>query len=357
MAPEQALGEHAGPASDQYSLGIVLYQMVTGRAPFEEETPVKLLMQHIQTPPPPPRTLRPELPEPAQAAILRALAKRPEDRFASAGALARAFTVGLEGRWTEGLGPTSAAISPRTPPTIQAVPPPTIIATPPPYASPYSMATPYPQVGVPYPVLTVRRRGFAAGWMVAAAILVLAAIVAGLGLVNAANKGSASGGTTPNDGKQAGAIASATPTPKPTFQLNRLYTYTSVIGHSNTTSLTNSDVNVTLVSIAFDTSNSVSTLVVSFHDYDSAKSADFLFQSLANVYLIDNANRRYPAVVATPNELTFGPGQDATVSVVFPLIGPSVTSLSLFFNTDHSALDTPCVSLSPSGATSGCAAP
>jgi serine/threonine protein kinase len=103
MAPEQFRDEQAEPEADVYSLGILLYQLVTGQVPFKAESPVLLGMKHLTEVPLPPRTLRPELPEAAQAAILQALAKQPADRFASAPALARAFEDGLKGEWTEGL--------------------------------------------------------------------------------------------------------------------------------------------------------------------------------------------------------------------------------------------------------------
>ena len=83
MSPEQADGQRVGPLSDQYSLGVVAYQMLTGRPPFIAETPVALLVAHMHKPLPPPRRLNPALPERAEAALFKVLAKDPADRFAS----------------------------------------------------------------------------------------------------------------------------------------------------------------------------------------------------------------------------------------------------------------------------------
>ncbi len=99
MAPEQFHGQPVGPATDVYALGIVLYQLATGRLPFTGETPIATGLHHLHDAPRDPRILRPDLPTPAAAAILRALAKAPEQRFSSAGDLAQAFAAGLQGRW------------------------------------------------------------------------------------------------------------------------------------------------------------------------------------------------------------------------------------------------------------------
>ncbi len=107
IAPERFLGNQAGPSADIYALGILLYLLVTGQVAFEAENLLVLGMKHVNEAPRSPRALRPELPEPAEAAMLQALAKQPADRFASAGALAQAFEAGLEGEWTPGLVPSA----------------------------------------------------------------------------------------------------------------------------------------------------------------------------------------------------------------------------------------------------------
>ena len=105
MAPERFKGEQAEPATDIYALGVMLYMLVTGQLPFRGDNPIVVGMKHLNEMPPPPRSLRPDLPEPAEAAILKALAKEPADRFASAGALAAAFDAGIRGQWAPELFP------------------------------------------------------------------------------------------------------------------------------------------------------------------------------------------------------------------------------------------------------------
>ena len=99
MAPELFRGELAEPPADVYALGVMLYQLVTGRVPFQGKGPLDVGIKHISEAPLPARGLRPELPEPAEAALLRALAKSPTERFASAGDLVSAFNAGLHGLW------------------------------------------------------------------------------------------------------------------------------------------------------------------------------------------------------------------------------------------------------------------
>ncbi|MBA2284972.1 MAG: protein kinase [Ktedonobacteraceae bacterium] len=95
MSPEQVLGEQVDGRADLYSLGIILYQMVTGVLPFRGETPMQVAAQHLQVPPRSPRLLRGDLPVAAEQILLRTLAKRPADRYMLAQDMAAAFRVAL----------------------------------------------------------------------------------------------------------------------------------------------------------------------------------------------------------------------------------------------------------------------
>jgi hypothetical protein len=92
MSPEQCAGDQQpGPASDLYSLGALGYFLVTGRSPFEGRAPLQMMLAHLSEAPPSARLLRPELPSAFDALLQRSLAKRPEDRFASAQAMEQAL--------------------------------------------------------------------------------------------------------------------------------------------------------------------------------------------------------------------------------------------------------------------------
>jgi serine/threonine-protein kinase len=97
LAPEQVRGEEATPATDVYALGVVLYQFLTGRLPYEGSTLAELAVRQQNEKPLPPSTYNDEVPAPLGSAVLRALEGDPSRRYASAGELAAGLQRGLEG--------------------------------------------------------------------------------------------------------------------------------------------------------------------------------------------------------------------------------------------------------------------
>src|SRR5579863_7207713 len=93
MSPEQVMGHEVDGRADLYSLGIILFQMLTATTPFQGETPVQIAAQQLHSQPPSPRRFRPDLPAAAEQVILKALSKRPSDRYASGLELATAFRL------------------------------------------------------------------------------------------------------------------------------------------------------------------------------------------------------------------------------------------------------------------------
>jgi tRNA A-37 threonylcarbamoyl transferase component Bud32 len=109
MAPEQVLSSAAaGPASDLYSLGVIIYSMFAGRLPFTAEEPMDVALMQVNDAPPPPRQWRPALSPAIETVILKALAKEPADRYDSGAALAAALTEAIK----------VAAIAPPTAPSL-----------------------------------------------------------------------------------------------------------------------------------------------------------------------------------------------------------------------------------------------
>ena len=96
MAPEQAMGQKVDARTDLYALGVLLYELTTGRLPFTGEDPLTVVSQHVHAPVVPPRVLRPNTPRALEAVILRLLEKNPDARFPSAKETALALRQSLE---------------------------------------------------------------------------------------------------------------------------------------------------------------------------------------------------------------------------------------------------------------------
>jgi eukaryotic-like serine/threonine-protein kinase len=111
ISPEQASGERVTPASDVYSFGVIVYQMLTGRLPFEAESALELAAKHVSEEPAAIASLRPDAPSALERVATAALAKRPEDRPADGGALLEALEGGI------GADAATAVLTPPPPTT------------------------------------------------------------------------------------------------------------------------------------------------------------------------------------------------------------------------------------------------
>ena len=163
MSPEQALGQSGDHRVDIYSLGVMLFQMVTGILPFDADTPLAVVMQHVNTPTPEPNSIIPDIPWGLQEVILKAMAKSPDDRFSSAGEFATALrNVDLSG----------SASRPAMP-----VPPPPSKDYPTPAQTQVQVPEPETAVSPPAPVTEAKKRP---AWLIPVIAIVAIAIIGGI---------------------------------------------------------------------------------------------------------------------------------------------------------------------------------
>jgi beta-lactam-binding protein with PASTA domain len=135
LSPEQARGDEVTAASDCYAVGIVLYEMLTGRVPFDGDRPVAVAMKQISDEPASPRTVEPSVPPELESVVMRALAKRPSERYRTAGEFSRALSearTALDGSGsTTSVMPAAGATTAETR-VMDPVTGPTRVAPPPP---------------------------------------------------------------------------------------------------------------------------------------------------------------------------------------------------------------------------------
>jgi serine/threonine-protein kinase len=146
MAPEQGLGQSGDHRADLYSLGVMLYQLTTGELPFDADTPMAVMLKHINDDLPPPRSVNPNLPDSVERVIVKSMAKKPDDRYQTVdemlGELEKAASAARPAAPAPAPAPgaptefSAAPVTAAPPPTLLGPPaaqpaPPTVVANPP----------------------------------------------------------------------------------------------------------------------------------------------------------------------------------------------------------------------------------
>ncbi|MFZ1462657.1 MAG: SUMF1/EgtB/PvdO family nonheme iron enzyme [Anaerolineae bacterium] len=223
MAPEQAQDGDIDRRTDLYSLGVVIYKLLTGRVPFARTTPVATIFAHVHEAPPPICQVKADLPQPIEAVVSKVLAKDPADRYQRAGELARDFVIASQGHTPPGLSTQAAAPPPERTIVADAIAPsPRKSAPAAKSAASQPAARPATPASQPFPLP-----------LVAGLAVLLVVVIAGLGIALSGSGGrqpptatTVAQGSTPTAGATVPAAAttaapvaapgSDTPTPSPT---------------------------------------------------------------------------------------------------------------------------------------------
>lgn len=185
LSPEQAQGQAIDARTDIYAAGCVLYELLTGRPPFLGDSPLAIAYQHVGTPAAPPSTYRSQVPKDLDAVALRALAKEPDARYASAGEFAADLEAVASGRRPSD---TTLAVLPSDPPTEEPNPPAPVPTVAPPARQ--------DEVTSSFPPITARR---SRRRIVTALAVLLGVLLVTLGVLAAQGRlGTAPGVTVPD---------------------------------------------------------------------------------------------------------------------------------------------------------------
>jgi len=162
MSPEQAQGQTLDGRSDVYSLGVMLFELITGRRPFQADAPYSIAVMQVTAEPPSPRQFNPSLSLSLEQVILKSLRKRPEERFQTATELTAALKMAIEN--PTGFNPHET--QPNRRPPVSANTQPVVVTPPPQSASPYlTPATPVSMRSVRVPKAKLKRERNNSVWV------------------------------------------------------------------------------------------------------------------------------------------------------------------------------------------------